>query len=479
MRVSLNMMAAVLLALTVAAGCRGLEPVKPEPPALTLTRDQEIRITQEAAAAFENAGGGLYPDEAVQAYVAEIGARLAAAIPENHQGDFPFTFRVLNSSAVNAFAMPGGHIYVTRGLLEKLDSEDELAAVVAHQMAHATMGHFDGRLNDLMLCDTGLGADAPAVAVAEQYSGPVTLPDGAVLAINLQQFRFSPEDESTADTIAMQYLGRTNLYNPRAVMEARGLLDSLKGPVVAEMRPWRYTHPAMPGGKERLLDMLKTKYPEYESAAKGFAPLDEAVAKMKKAGKCFETFAGAESQRGLGERMTRGGFPKNGAERLAHAVSLYGKAISEAKESGLEPAPFYAGRALAKHGLFASTGEKKDLADARADFDDAKRIDEQNFAARLFRGYFFLTVDKFYGKAEEELLEAARLNSGGKYGPLAYLCLAELYETAAFDGHDGGKAAHYYEVYLAFDPMGADAAKAAERLKALKPDSALLKLMER
>src|SRR6266545_8256813 len=86
--------------------------------------DQEVRSSL-----------GLYPDSALQRYVQELGARLAARSERPH---LPWTFRVVDDPVVNAFALPGGFIFVTRGILAHLRSEAQLAAVIGHEIGHVT-----------------------------------------------------------------------------------------------------------------------------------------------------------------------------------------------------------------------------------------------------------------------------------------------------------------------------------------------------
>src|SRR5690606_27346548 len=81
---------------------------------------------------------GVYEDDELQAYVQQVGERLAA---QSHRTDLVYRFAVLDSPDVNAFALPGGYIYVTRGLLAYLSSEAELAAVLGHEIGHVTARH--------------------------------------------------------------------------------------------------------------------------------------------------------------------------------------------------------------------------------------------------------------------------------------------------------------------------------------------------
>src|SRR5690606_41081841 len=96
---------------------------------------------------------GLYPDTALQRYVQDLGSRLAATSERPH---LPWTFRVLDDPVVNAFALPGGYIYVTRGILAYLGSEAELASVLGHEIGHVTARHSVSRLSTQQLAQLGL-----------------------------------------------------------------------------------------------------------------------------------------------------------------------------------------------------------------------------------------------------------------------------------------------------------------------------------
>ena len=467
-----------ILALVTASGCESLRRrMKHEQPPLVLNIEEKIRLTREAAAAFENAAGGLYPDSDVQRYVREVAAKVVAAIPEHHPREYPFTFRVLDTGIVNAFALPGGYVYVTRGLLGKMRSEDELAAVLADQIAHVTMNHYEARFGEVLLVNLGFGVPFAAEMISGKFESPVYLPDSTAAAINLKRFRFTRRAEAEAAKTAAQYIARTGAYDPRAVIDALEMLDALPPVRDSALPAWHRTHPAPPERRQDITTLLERKYPEFLTGGKRFAEIGPALRKMRKAQKThIRSFEEAEFQRDMGIRMLACGFPKNGRTRLETALARYGKAIAGARDSGVEVAAYYTGRALAYRGLFVATGDESFRKKARADFDDARRIDPQNFPARLFRGYYFLKVDGFYGRAEDELLEAVRLNPGEKYRGLPYLCLAELYDTPENEGRDREKAAHNYEMCLAMEPLGGHAPRVMKRLRELKPHSAVLAL---
>src|SRR5262245_21747211 len=93
-------------------------------------------------------------DPTVQGYVRAIGERLAAGMP---QSPFSYQFKVVNASDVNAFALPGGYMYVNRGLIDAAKTEGQLAGVMAHEMAHVALRHGTNQASKAYLGQTGLG----------------------------------------------------------------------------------------------------------------------------------------------------------------------------------------------------------------------------------------------------------------------------------------------------------------------------------
>ena len=111
---------------------------------------------------------GLYPDGDLQAYVQELGEELAA---RSERPDLPWTFRVLDDPVINAFALPGGYIYVTRGLLAYLDSEAELAGVLGHEIGHVTARHSVNQISRAQVAQLGLGVGMILAPELQQFEG--------------------------------------------------------------------------------------------------------------------------------------------------------------------------------------------------------------------------------------------------------------------------------------------------------------------
>ncbi len=141
---------------------------------------------------------GLYDDAALLNYVRQVGAKVAA---NTERSDVTYQFFVLDSPIVNAFALPGGYIYVSRGLLALANSEAELAAVLAHEIGHITGRHSAERYSQSVI--TSLGA---AVISAAVDSSGVSQALG--IGSNLYLSSYSRGQESEADTLGLRYLSR-------------------------------------------------------------------------------------------------------------------------------------------------------------------------------------------------------------------------------------------------------------------------------
>jgi hypothetical protein len=118
-----------------------------------VSESQEIAIGKESDPAVI-AEFGLYEDREIAAMVNEIGQKLAKV---SHRPNLPFTFRVVDSPVVNAFALPGGYVYFTRGILAHFNSEAELAGVMGHEIGHVTARHGAEQQTQAQLAGLGLG----------------------------------------------------------------------------------------------------------------------------------------------------------------------------------------------------------------------------------------------------------------------------------------------------------------------------------
>lgn len=127
----------LLVAGLVASAACATNPVTGKSQMSLLSEAEELAIGQQQDAEIRREMG-VYDDPALQSYVSEIGQELART---SHRPNLPWTFTIVDSPAINAFALPGGYIYVTRGILAYLDDESELAGVLGHEIGHVTARH--------------------------------------------------------------------------------------------------------------------------------------------------------------------------------------------------------------------------------------------------------------------------------------------------------------------------------------------------
>jgi predicted Zn-dependent protease len=145
----------LLIAGVGATGLTGCarNPVTGKSELSLVSESQEIQMGQQGAKEVEQSIG-FYKDPAVNAYVADIGKRMAA---NSERPNLPWEFHVVDDPAVNAFAIPGGFIYVTRGLMSTINSEAELASVIGHEVGHVTHRHSVEQISKAQLAQLGLG----------------------------------------------------------------------------------------------------------------------------------------------------------------------------------------------------------------------------------------------------------------------------------------------------------------------------------
>jgi predicted Zn-dependent protease len=160
---------------------------------------------------------GSYNNPRVQAYVNDLGQRLAK---QSHRANLQWTFTVLDSPEINAFALPGGYVYVTRGIMAYLDSEADLAGVIGHEIGHVTARH--GAQRATRQQTAGIGVLAASVLGAVLGVGDVA---GQVAQSAAAGYvaSYSREQELQADQLGAEYLAR-NRYNPSNMVDVIGVL---------------------------------------------------------------------------------------------------------------------------------------------------------------------------------------------------------------------------------------------------------------
>lgn len=206
-RTAMFLVPTCLLALaSPLAGC-AVNPATGGIDFMLVSHDEEKEIGRRTHREVLAEFGGVYHDPALAGYVERVGQRIARTTEIQN---FEYSFTVLDTPGINAFALPGGYVYVTRGLLALVGSEAELASVLSHELAHVNARHGAQRLSRMKarerFCET-LNCDADVPVLGDLAT------IGAMLALE----GFSQDQEFEADRLGMRYLHRAG-YETRAML---------------------------------------------------------------------------------------------------------------------------------------------------------------------------------------------------------------------------------------------------------------------
>lgn len=236
-------------------------PVTGERQRVQLSPQQEVVLGQQSQGKMAARHGGLFQDAALQNYVTEVGSRIVekskAAQAPSPNARYPFKFYLLSDpQTVNAFALPGGPVFITVALLKRLKSEAQLAGVLGHEIAHVVARHGAEHLAKQQLG----GALVNAVGIAAS-DNPNDARRAAVLAQAVNQLlslRYGREDELEADQLGFQFMREAG-YKPTGILELMQVLASLnKGGSQPEFFK---THPNPENRLERLKNLITQAYP--------------------------------------------------------------------------------------------------------------------------------------------------------------------------------------------------------------------------
>jgi predicted Zn-dependent protease len=198
-----------------------------------ISESQEIDIGKDADQQIV-ASMGLYEDQQLQSYVEMLGKSLAS---KSERPNLPWTFRVIDDPVVNAFALPGGFIYITRGILSHMNSEAELVGVLGHEIGHVTAKHSVNRISTMQLTQIGFGIAMIARPELQQYS------QFAELGFGLLFLKFSRDDERQADELGLRYMVKEN-HDPREMAQVmRTLQRASQAAGGGGIPQWLSTHP--------------------------------------------------------------------------------------------------------------------------------------------------------------------------------------------------------------------------------------------
>src|SRR3954467_10213345 len=248
--ISLARRRSLLFSAGLAAGLLSCarNPVTGKSELSLVSESQEIQMGQEASKEVAQSIG-IYNDAKINDYVASIGKRIAA---NSERPNLPWEFHVVDDASVNAFALPGGFIYVTRGLLASINDEAELATVVGHEIGHVTNRHSVQQISKQQLAQLGLGVGSILSSDIAKFG------QLASAGLSVLFLKYSRDAENQADLAGFRYALQQG-YDVREMTKVMETLDRISQTSGGGKLPeWLATHPNPENRIEHIQKMLDT-----------------------------------------------------------------------------------------------------------------------------------------------------------------------------------------------------------------------------
>jgi len=238
----------MICVLIAIAGCAS-NPITGDEE-LMLNRDyrSDIKLGKEIAPQVEKELKGRIKDQQLQDYINGVGHKITRF---SHNPDFDFNFVAVNDKSINAISLPGGRIFITKGLLLKFESESQLAGVLAHETVHVVARDAE----NMMSKQAGMGVLFILAASQARTQGEVAAAD---IALQLVSLKYSREDERTADLGGVDYMARAG-YNPNGMVETMQILQKEDA-----SRPCDFfsTHPSPENRIDYIRARIQSHYPD-------------------------------------------------------------------------------------------------------------------------------------------------------------------------------------------------------------------------
>jgi len=237
-------------------GC-ATNPVTGKSQLMLISEEQEIQIDRQNSPHQFSADFGPVQDERLNNYIDRTGKAMGA---KTHRPNFPYSFRAVNATYVNAYAFPGGSIAVTRGILLAIDNEAELSALLGHELGHVNARHTAQQMSKGMLTQAVVGgvsvlAGTQGAALGSMASQLGAIGAGALLA------SYSRDNEREADALGMAYMVEVG-YSPKGMVGLMEVLQSLSKHQPSAIELMFATHPM---SEERYQTAVQTANSKYKS----------------------------------------------------------------------------------------------------------------------------------------------------------------------------------------------------------------------
>jgi hypothetical protein len=249
---------------------------------------EDVKLGRQAASQAEQQFPVLR-DDGLTSYIGDIGRRLVNAIPELQHQEFQYSFKVVNVREINAFALPGGPMYVNRGMIEAAKTEGEIAGVMAHELSHVALRHGTAQASKATKYEIGAIAGQVIGAIIGGNVGSVVA-QGSQFGLGAAFMRFSREYEKQADLEGAQIMARAG-YDPRDMANMFRTIEAKGGS--SGLPEWLSDHPN-PGNRYEYISQearaLRVNQPIRDT--RGF---DQAQARLRQMAPAATTASAARN----------------------------------------------------------------------------------------------------------------------------------------------------------------------------------------
>jgi Zn-dependent protease with chaperone function len=261
---------------TVAAGAAVAQTqFKPGFNLFSPAQDQEIGRQSAQAAERELP---ILRDQSIEAYVDRIGERLAAVAPG---AEYPYQFKVVNASDINAFALPGGYLYVNRGLIEAAQNEGQLAGVMAHEIAHVALRHGTSQASKAYVAQTGLGLLGGLIGKDDPSAEQRIAAIGG-FGLNALFLKYSRTAEVQADITGAQMMAAAG-YDPADMVDFFDTLANEQNRNPGKVEQFFSSHPAPANRAARINEEIELLAVDPTQPIGGFAQVKAELGRMRPA----------------------------------------------------------------------------------------------------------------------------------------------------------------------------------------------------
>jgi beta-barrel assembly-enhancing protease len=236
---------------------RDTNPVTGETQYVSLSPEQEIALGLQSAPQMAAEMGGLDPDAALQERIAALGNKL---VENSFAGEAPYKFQfhvLADPNTVNAFALPGGPVFITRALLDRLENEAQVAGVLGHEIGHVIARHASEHIAKSNLANSVVGA--VAVAGSDEYGRGQQAAMMAAFVAQMAQLRYGRNDELESDKYGVRIMSETG-YDPRAMLGVMKILQEASGG--SRQTEFMSTHPDPGNRLQKIEETIRELYPQ-------------------------------------------------------------------------------------------------------------------------------------------------------------------------------------------------------------------------